>query len=200
MTEKPTKREDVKSDEEWHTVLWLQEAVEHGLVESWEYELQRFILFGAKKFTETKQLKTKSKEIDRCLHREEGYTPDFCIEMTDKGAELLYSYFKASLWYGDGKIIHIDVKGTYNPYQNDQRYFSIVQKAMFHVHGIWVPKVIPFYTTGKKNPKTPKGLFVETFAPESLRWMKNGRELNRIGRACDCAKDFVTSLASPELF
>ena len=180
----PRNREQMKSDEEYHMVLWLQEAVRHNLVDSWEYEPQTFELFAKKTYPEIVQMKTKDKQVDRHLHHAETYTPDFKIVLTALGNKLLWKAFKDSLATGCPNIVWVDVKGSYNPYQNDQRYFSIVRKAFYQNCGIWVAKVIPFAKAGS-------GLFCETFAPESLRWKKNGKELNRIGRSCINAEEFI---------
>jgi hypothetical protein len=183
----PTTREAVRSDEEFYMVLWLQEAVRHNLVESWEYEPQTFELFPRRVYIEKVVTKTKSKQVERCLHQSESYTPDFLIKLTNLGRGLLFGVFKPSLLAsccGGSEEVWIDVKGAYNP--NDQpRYFSSTRKAMYHVHRIWVAKVIPFASS-------KKGLFVDTFAPESLRVMKNGKQLNRIGRGCRSIKEFMS--------
>jgi hypothetical protein len=183
----PRTREQVKSDEEFAMVLWLQEAVRHNLIESWEYEPRAFELFQKQTFIEEVQMKTKSKQVERHLHQAETYTPDFYLKLTESGKKLLYGFFKASLlssYSGACGEVWIDVKGSYNPYQNDQRYFSIVRKAFYQNCGIWVAKVIPFASA-------KKGLFVETFAPEAMRWMKNGKQLNRIGRSCRSIEEFM---------
>ena len=190
----PQCRTDVKSDEEWSAVLWLREAVRVRLVEKWEYEPRSFELFPPATFTEPKQLKTKSKTVERCLHRGASYTPDFYITFTDEGRRLMFKTFKKSILSGASAAnneVWIDIKGTFNP--NDQpRYFSIIQKAMFHVNGIWVSRIVPFYATVNKKTKvrTCHGLFYETFAPESLRYMKKG-PLNSCGRACFSVEQFL---------
>ena len=180
----PLNRESVKSDEEWSFILWLQEATKHGLVESWEYEPRSFVLFEKQTYIETVEMKTKVKEVERVLHQPESYTPDFEIKLTPLGAGKLYEVFKPSMLSGMADYtVWVDVKGAYNP--NDQpRYFSSTRKAMYYVHGIWVTKIIPFASA-------KKGLFVETFAPESFRWMKNGKQLNRIGRSCRSCVEFL---------
>ena len=187
----PMNRESVKSDEEYACVLWLQEAVRHNLVEMWEYEPKTFVLLEGQTYQETIQMKTKEKTVERRLHQEATYTPDFMLSLTESGLRCLYGAFKPSLMAESSRWvpyeqIWIDIKGTYNPYQNDQRFFSLIQKIMYDKHGIWVPKIVPFY---KKNGKA-KGLFAETFAPESLRWMKRGG-LNACGRSCVGIEEFI---------
>jgi len=188
----PMNRDSCRSDEEWQMVLWLQEAVRFNLVEAWSYEPQTFELFPKQTYIEEIAMKTmfKHKRVERSLHRSESYTPDFNMMLTTLGKKLLYSAFKPSLlasYRGDCGEVWIDVKGKCNPYQNDQRYFSITRKAMFQAHRIWTAKVIPFY----KVKGVAHGLFKETFSPDCLRYMKKGGVLNAIGRDCISAEEFV---------
>jgi len=190
MTTKPKSRAECRSDEEWQFVRWLHEAVRHDLVSNWIYEPKTFELFRERTVQETVVLKTKVKIEHRHLHRAEGYTPDVMVEFTAVGARKLFPAFRMSMlaseWKGGATVVWVDVKGGFNPYQSDERYFSIFRKAMFAAHGIWVAKVIPFH--GKN-----KGLFAETFAPEEYRWMK-GRKvptLTSCGRACRSVEEFV---------
>jgi len=184
---KPRCREEVKSDEEWSAVLWLQEAVRHHLVLEWEYEPASFALFPPATYQEVKHLKTKDKIVDRCLCQGASYTPDFVITFTQKGKRLLLDTFKKSFMATGSEEyrIWIDVKGAFNP--NDQpRYFSVIQKAMYYINGLWVSRIVPFHKQGRKA----KGLFAETFAPESCRYMKRG-PLNACGRACVGVEQFL---------
>ena len=185
----PQRRDDVKSDEEWQMVLWLRDAVGAYLVHGWEYEPQSFVLFPPEKYTEIVHLKTKSKIVERTLHQGASYTPDFAVRFTEDGKRfLLCDSLKKSFAtaIGEAPEIYIDIKGAFNP--NDQpRYFSVIQKAVYHIHGIWVSRVVPFHKTKAKA----KGLFVETFAPEKVRWKLNGRELNHVGRSCVTVQQIV---------
>ena len=182
----PQRRSDVKSEEEWRMVLWLREAVCYRLVLNWEYEPAGFPLFDGQSYTIMKQLKTKVKPVDKILHRPAVYTPDFRIMLTDFGMRLLGGYFEKALVGSSGtKTIYIDSKGSFNPYQNDQRYFSLVQKAMYDRHRIWPQKVIPF------EKKAKNSLFRKTWAPHELRFMKNKNELNACGRECCSIVEFL---------
>lgn len=189
----PQNREQVRSDEEWYFVLWLQDATRLGLVEKWEYEPVTFELFPKKTYPKIVQMKTKQKVVEKHLHHPEVYTPDFLLTLTEEGRARLFDVFEDALSVprtnGCGvRDVWVDVKGAYNP--NDQpRYFSSTRKAMYHVTGIWVEKVIPVEMTKKGKPKT--GFFVSTFAPESIRWKLNGKELNVMGRSCINAEEFI---------
>jgi len=195
------KRADYRSDEEFDFVLWLEEAEEHGLISGWTYEPRSFKLFDKQTYLETVQLKTKTKPVERHLHAEAHYTPDFAITLTKHGLVLLFDVFKASyltipiyLRAMNVPQIWIDVKGSFDPHQNDTKNFSMVQKVMYNKHGIWVAKIIPFYKKKVKGKESvAKGLFAETFAPKCLRWMKNRKipTLNSCGTACCGVADFV---------
>ena len=188
QTKTPQRREDVRSDEEFHMILWLQDAVRHNLISNWEYEPKSFELFPPAVYLEEKKLKTKVKVVEKCLHRGASYTPDFKITLTKEGKRILLDAFKKSILVDHSGLcndVWIDVKGVFNP--NDQpRYFSVIQKAMYSASGIWVERITPFYMSKKK----PKGLFYETFAPDKIRHMKRGG-LNSRGRSCMNAEQFM---------
>lgn len=180
-------RKDCRSDEEWSMILWLQEAKAHGLVEMWEYEPKKFTLF------EKMDYKFLGKKCN--LYPAKGYTPDFVIQFTKKGLGLFIGGFKKSFVYPYAdNTIFIDTKGKFHPHGGT--YFYLCQRVMFERYGFWVDKVVPFYTTGKK--KARKGLFVDTFAPESLRFKPVQGGLNVIGRNCKPISEFVRTNA--ELF
>lgn len=174
-------------------VLWLREATEHRLVLNWQYEPESFELFPPATYPEVKQLKTKEKLVARCLHRGASYTPDFILTLTKDGKRMLFDTFKAAILsdtLSSGYEIWIDVKGSFNP--NDQpRYFSVIQKAMYHINHIWVLRITPFY----KKAGKPKGLFSDTRAPEKCRYMQRG-PLNACGRACPNAEEFLRKQCS----
>jgi hypothetical protein len=185
----PRNRSEVKSDEEMAMIHWLHEAVRHNLVESWQYEPRSFTLFPANSVDEEVCLKTKT-IVKAChLHREESYKPDFEVGLTSLGKERLFPAFKLSMLANPSAPVYIDIKGEFSFYQTDERYFSIVRKALYSAHGIWVTKIIPF---SKKRGKV-SGLFADTFAPECLRMLKNGSGLNAMGRACCGINEFLTN-------
>jgi len=187
-------RDDLRSDEEMAMVLWLREATEHGLVLAWAYEPKKISMFCGRDFKET----IENKKTDtltykkRMLHPSEGYTPDFKITFTDMGWDMIHkSLLKACSKPLMARTIYIDTKGTYA--QHGSAHFGLVQKVIYAKYGFFVEKVIPFYKT--KKAKKAKGLFVDTFAPEELRWMKPGARkvptLNDCGNYCIGIKEFM---------
>lgn len=185
----PQTREAVKSSEEFHMVLWLQDATKHNLVSEWGYETRTFQLIQERKVTETVQLKTKTKQVERHVHREATYTPDFGFVLTPLGRELLYDAFKIQLLIAGERdsTLFVDVKGGFQPsnFGSDGRYFSLIQKLVLqNYYNTWIQKVVP------------KKLFVQTWCPEPLRWMKNRKQptLTAIGNKCKNISDFITTM------
>jgi len=189
----PQTRDQVRSDEEYHFILWLQEATRHGLVEQWHYEGRTFNLIPERKVTEAVQLKTKQKSVERHVHREATYTPDFGFVLTQKGRADLYDVFKLPLLIGGERdsTVFVDVKGTFQPvkFGSDGRYFSLIQKLVLMMYPTtWVQKVVP------------QKLFAKTWCPEALRWMKNRKTatLTAIGKKCKSVDEFINATGEPE--
>lgn len=178
------RRDQVKSNEEWAIVLWLREAVRHYLVDAWEYEPETFELIPAKIYNALvgTYKSGEPKYKDKSLHQSLTYTPDFRIEFTELGLDMMRTYFEKSLF---GGIVYIDVKGVMDPY-HDAKQFSVVQKVMFDKTGIWVQKVIPYAKVKGKAV----GLFAKTFAPHELRHKQNG-ELNECSKHCKSIEEFL---------
>jgi len=173
----PQTRQDVKSTLEWDMVAWLHEADKHGLIHEWEYEPESFLLLPAQTYKKRIKLKTKTKLVTRCLHRKASYTPDFRIDLTEHGIEMLEGSLYTIMTDGLHGRIWIDTKGGFNP---EASYFSLVQKSMYSRHSLWVEKIVPYAA------KLKKSLFKQTFAPRELRWMKKRKlpTLTAIGKAC----------------
>ena len=93
----PRYRDQVKSQEEWDTVLWLQEATRAGLVDCWSYEPRTFTMIPKRIYTEEVQLKTKIKDVERTLHQEATYTPDFRVTLSAEGIRAMMAMFKPAL-------------------------------------------------------------------------------------------------------
>ena len=178
------RRDQVKSDQEWELVLWLREAVRHYLVEAWEYEPETFELIPSKTYTALvgTYKSGEPKYKDKHLHRSLTYTPDFRIEFTELGLDMMRTYFEKSLV---GGIVYIDVKGLRDPY-HDAKQFSVVQKVMYDKTSVWAQTVIPY----EKDYGRPVGLFTKTFAPHESRHKKNG-ELNECSKHCKSIEEFL---------
>lgn len=175
---------DFKSSEEQQFAQWLDAAKMHKLVDSWEYEPESFELIPAKSFIEQVSTKTKTKSVERSLHAAASYTPDFKIILSDVGIGVFEGIFKKALSTAkDPHVLWTDVKGGFSR-TDDGRHFSLLQKLFFHVHGIYVEKVIP------------KKLFQKTFAPELVRWMKSRKTptMTKIGTLTKTIEQFLEEI------
>ena len=116
------------SQEEVDFYEWLKEAKDLKIVNSFEYKPCTYIIIP------------KQRISDKYSLREYNYTPDFKIQfnMTYAGKILidLLKFFKIL------PDLHVDVKGTFSRFSDDTK-FSITQKAMMFINGIWVAKIIP---------------------------------------------------------
>lgn len=186
--------DSLRSKEEKMFVFWLREAVEMKLIDGFEYEKYSFMLCAECKITTKVELKTKEVMKDVHIHRSESYTPDFAIRLTEIGYKVLGEIFRKSLLVRDEdlvkhELIFIDVKGGFNPYQTDERYFSLVRKILREKQGIWVEKVVP----AERKKGEMHGFFTKTWCPEPYRWMKNRKvpTLTSLGSACITAAEFL---------
>lgn len=176
-----------KEEQEMH--YWLIEAMDHGLVELAEYHPRIFHLIDRKSYKFAG--KTKS------LYQKATYEPDFYIKFTLKGLPLMILGFQeAFVWPFADRAIFNDVKGKFA--KNGGAVFSIKQKLTFLKYGFFVQKTIPWYTSGKK--KVRKGLFVDTFAPQSLRYKPVQGGLNIVGKSCRSIEQFMQEECSNVLY
>ena len=146
-------RDDVRSNEEWFFYHWLLEAEYKNLVENIEYEAKYFILSPPVTVPMVKQLKTKTKTVDKHLFHKHYYTPDFTFKVV---ADILRPYFIDTLCQRTDYIT-TDVKGNFNPY-GDGRDFPVNQKWTWDKFEVYVEKIVP------------DKLFKKTWCPEICRY------------------------------
>lgn len=147
------KRQYFDSDEEWHIHNWLHEAEAYGLVRDIVYQPGPFELAPRASVKVLKQLKTKTKEVDKFLFHPHTYTPDFAFTRVHDALTGVFVHPQASLY---GRRVTIDVKGGFNRF-GDQKQFAINQKWMWQKFGIYVEKIVP------------EKLFKKTWVPEVCR-------------------------------
>ena len=154
--------QEFDSQEEIEYYCWLKEAQGLGIVEHYIYHPASFVLSERKSRTITKQLKTKTKEVDQFLLHPHSYTADFKIKFTDKINE-----FKHKLVIINN-ISYIDVKGTFvGKYNTSGVTFPLNQKWLYDKYNVFVNKLIP-----KKH-------FKDTFVPKVILLGKNGKPLKK---------------------
>ena len=172
---------EFKSDEERQFADWLEEAKVALLVTDWLYEPTSFELLPARNFIGEVRTKTKVKMVERCLHQASNYTQDFRVVFSEVGLRTFNDVFKKSMLTAkDPHIQYFDTKGGFSR-QDDGRHFSLLQKLFYDKHGIWTEKIVP------------KKLFIKTYAPESVRWMKGRKTptLTKIGTQTKTIGEFL---------
>jgi hypothetical protein len=125
---------------------WLEEADQEGVLTygmQWQYNLTPKVTHVVEK-----QLKTKVKKVEKTLLRPSHYTSDFEVR-SDYEINGLHGSLEPKV--GPGDLYHylytIDVKGKRSPATQIAK-FSLTQKFLYHIHGVYVNKVIPekFFT------------------------------------------------------
>lgn len=150
------KKEDFASEEEWQVWNWLDEAKRFRLIRDIHYQPGPFELSPRASVKISKQLKTKSKEVDKFLFHPHRYTPDFSFTVVSDDIKRVFKHSQVGLY---GSDVIIDVKGGFNPY-GDPKQFAINQKWMWQKFQIYVEKIVP------------EKLFKKTWVPECCRWTK----------------------------
>ena len=151
-----------KNKEETYFSYYLDELLEHGIIDSYTYEEITFGLSSDIKYSYTKvtELKTKTKyeDITKSLLKPCTYTPDFIIEVSKAilgFIGVIDTLGKQPLVVsGENPKCYVDVKGMFAGRTNSTQYtFPLKQKWMYQKYGIYTNKVIPYK------------LFAQTFTP-----------------------------------
>ena len=123
------------SNEEIDTLNWLNEAVNLGIIEDYQYQPVSLKLFDAVDFINVEGKK-------RCLFREHVYSPDFLIKFNPTKFPQLAKEFKLTKEQSSLQTfeVQVDVKGTFN---KTERAFSLNQKWCWQRLGIYIYKLIP---------------------------------------------------------
>lgn len=179
------------SDEELYFSWWLDELEKRDLISRVKYQPKSFELSRKIQVTFIELLKTKTKQQETNLLAGHEYQADFLFYWSKKLHKILYVGYDEVLNknikkypfvanYSEQKDVFfsvVDVKGNYN--QNDAwRRFSIEQKWVFQMYGIYVQKIIPHpQVTGKGKIIPTTALFPNTFVPDRfLITNKSGAE------------------------
>lgn len=153
-----------KSTEEKWFSWYLDELKEHGLIEDYSYEEVTFELSPKQTFKYSKQLKTKSKTVEKILFRPLTYTPDFVINFEPKASSIANSPHRFPLFITSNSTLtaYIDIKGTFGNKASDIR-FPDKQKMMYHLHRVYINKI-----EIEANPSKQSKIFEETFLPKKI--------------------------------
>lgn len=125
------------STEECDFIAWCSEMAQLKLIQDYVYQPSSFKLSDSIKYTTI----NKKQQV---LLREHVYSPDFMVQFNPRASQLLCKQFKVP--YESMNLesfqAYVDVKGTYQK-SDGGRSFSINQKWMYQMHGIYVLKVVP---------------------------------------------------------
>ena len=146
----------VDSNEECDCLEWLTECYRAGIINSFTYQPDSFVLFDPVKY---KDITNK----ERTLFQEHKYTADWVLEFTPSAYMSLAKEFKVpydQLSCQNVKV-YLDSKGTFN---RNERSFGYNQKWMWQKFKVYIYKLIPkkfFAKMGvpekcKLTPKTKK--------------------------------------------
>lgn len=178
MRAKPTYNGiEFDSNEEIEFYMWIQEAINAGLLYTeFTYQPESFLLSGRQSREEIKQLKTKTKILDKFLLRPHLYTADFSFELTSKGCDHNLPFEM----HERGPYVVVDIKGGFNLHGGD-RGFAINQKWVYEKYGVFVNKVVP------------EKLFKATWVPHFARFTPKTNQLKRKFAKCKTIKEFLNN-------
>lgn len=157
------------SHEEEYFEMWLDELVDIGYIDKYEYQPEPFKLNDSVKYDITIQMKTKTKIKQQTLLQAREYTADYKIFWNEKAKFILFQnlgemYNKRPMFIAQDNVTFVDVKGAHNTHSSWQ-IFEANRKSLWERYNIYVEKIQPI---GKK-----KCLFGLTFTPKALPiWQK----------------------------
>lgn len=157
-----------KSNLEYEFCLFLEQLQESGFIERFGYEEIKFELSPSVYSFYYEQLKTKIKEKEEFLMRENTYQPDFYIDWV-RNPNLFYLErnipitcnisdipFRVSKTFRDCLRSYIEVKPLYEEKLDSSKEFPLIQKQLYQDKAIFVQKI------------KPEKLFKQTFVPDKL--------------------------------
>ena len=162
-----------KSELEYHFCLFLEQLQEAGFIQEFGYETVKFELSPSVYSYYLKQLKTKIKEEEEFLMRENTYQPDFPIKWSEKAKNVFYldrnvpitckvtdipfRLAKDSVFIGEENLTtYAEIKPKFEGRLKSSTEFMLIQKQLWQDKRIFVQKI------------QPELLFKETFVPDNL--------------------------------
>ena len=151
--------------EEREFYLFLRDALRLGLIESFTYQPESFLLIpkAVEYINVPYKRKAGYKTVEKVLYQPHSYTADFVFKVKDKFFEY-FPMLKNLLNFSKNNSVFVDIKGAYNRFGGD-RQFAVNQKLVYHKYGVHINKVIPEKFFQKLGA-----------APDDIRWMK-GRKV-----------------------
>lgn len=162
----------IDSEEEYAFLIWLEELIERGFVESVKradsISLSESVVV---EYTEEKQMKTKIKLVDKSqkLLEKHIYTPEFEVFFSKLGLkrmihDLRFDEGKVDkLFISNGQVVIFEIKPEWDQ-NNMERLFKINQKWIYDKCKIFVNLIKPFQ------------LFEKTFTPKAWLTTPTGKK------------------------
>jgi len=179
-------REMFRSNEEWWFSWWLDELLDAGYVEDWEYESEVFTLSDPYRMPWEKKLKTKTKPMEHKLLEKCTYTPDFKIIWDESARGIFYHNIGDEFddpkelphFFAQENITHIEIKPNHD-FQNKTQQAVIKMKWLMQI-GVWCQLVIPSPKVTKGKVSHKNALFYNTFLPERYLYTDKSGQLRKI--------------------
>lgn len=175
-----------KSELEYEFCLYLEQLQEFGFIQEFGYETVKFELSPSVYSYYLKQLKTKIKEEEEFLMRENTYQPDFPIKWSEKAKNVFYldrnvpitckvtdipfRLAKDSVFIGEENLTtYAEIKPKFEGRLKSSTEFMLIQKQLWQDKRIFVQKI------------QPELLFKETFVPDKLIASNVYKKTSRFG-------------------
>lgn len=193
------KDESFISGEEKFVYWYLMEAREAGYINEIVHQPKASTIIPEVVYSIKKQLKTKSKTIEKTLIQPLTYQPDFAIywnksargifipmDNEDYKGYPFYANYKDKIFYSI-----IDVKGNYS--QNDShRRFSIEQKIIYYIKNVYVQRIIPVPVISKSGKiKFADAIFYCSFLPRKYTLTDKTKKPRKINFKYKTLEEYV---------
>ena len=169
------------SIDEVGTYMWLEECLENDLITGFFFHPPSIVITDpVKELKTTMQTNRKgiSKEVSKevTLLRESSYTADFWVDG-------VHDSLKDVLSTKDG-IAWIDTKGKWSAKGGgkDGKYFSLLKKVVYMLHGIYI------------NTFVCEDVFKKTFVPEKYKLTEKTKQVKKAFINCSSVKEFKESI------
>lgn len=180
-------REFFKSDGENYFSWFLDDLMDYGYVDDWLYESEIFVLSEPYKIPWTKQLKTKTKDMQMSVLEKVTYEPDFKIIWNEKAKGIFYHDIGDEItdpkelpyFYAQDGITRIEIKPPHD-FQNKTAQAKVKIKWL-RVIGTFVQLVVAVPQVSKGGVLKPKNaLFNSVFVPERYLYTDKSGRLRKI--------------------
>ena len=194
------------SPEEKYFYDWLTELKAKGFVDKVIAE-PKYNLLDPVEISVKKQLKASTKEDKLSLMQGLTYKADFLIIWKEEVARGIFCFCEEDVIQHKGKALKamllakynkdnnlysvVDIKGTFAARHNSTTIkFPLLQKILYHLHGVFVQKVMPLHKTS--------GLFALTFTTQSYWYTEKKKQLRKTQWEKRSLADYLAKLKTSD--